>query len=105
MKLRTDDNVLVVKGRDRGKQGRISQVFPTESKVMVDGVNLVFRHTKASGNVRQAGIIQKEMPIQVANVVLMCPQCDHPTRVVPRILADGTKARACRNKGCGEVIE
>ena len=105
MRLRANDNVLVIKGRDRGKQGRISQIFPTEHKVLVEGVNVVFRHTKASATVRQAGIIQKELPIQTANVILVCPQCNRPARVGSRTLADGTKARVCRNKDCEEVIE
>ena len=105
MKLRTNDTVMVTKGRDRGKQGRITQTFPGKNKVLVDGVNMVFRHTKSSPTVRQAGIIQKELPIQVANIVLMCTQCNRPTRVGFRSLADGTKARVCKNKDCGEVIE
>ena len=105
MKLRTNDTVMVTKGRDRGKQGRISQTFPKQNKVLVDGVNMVFRHTKATTTVRQAGIIQKELPIRAANIVLMCTQCNKPTRVGSRTLADGTKARVCKNRDCGEVIE
>ena len=103
MQLRGNDNVLVIKGRDRGKQGRIQQVFPKENKVLVEGVNFVMRHTKATGRVRQAGIIQKELPIRASNVVLICSQCNLPARVGSRILADGTKARIC--KKCQEVIE
>ena len=103
MKLRSDDNVLVIKGRDRGKQGRIQRVFPKENKVMVEGVNVVKRHTKSTGTVRQAGIIQKELPIWAANVVLMCTHCNLPTQLRNRILADGSKARICQK--CKEVIE
>ena len=103
MRLRSDDTVLVIKGRDRGKQGRIQQVLLKKNKVLVEGVNVVMRHTKATGGVRQAGIIQKEMPIQVSNVVLICTHCSRPTRIGFRFLADGTKARIC--KRCQEVIE
>jgi large subunit ribosomal protein L24 len=103
MKLRVNDNVLVVKGRDRGKQGRVQQVFPDRDKILVDGVNMVLRHTKATSAVRQAGIIQKELPIGAANVALMCSHCTRPTRVRHRTLADGTKARVCVK--CKEVIE
>jgi large subunit ribosomal protein L24 len=103
MKLRSGDTVLVVRGRDRGKQGQIQRVFPRGDKVLVEGVNIVKRHTKASANVRQAGIIQKELPMPVSNVVLVCPHSNNPTRVGFRILADGTKARIC--KDCQEVIE
>ena len=103
MKLRANDTVLVIKGRDRGKQARIQQTLPRDNKVLVEGVNVVNRHTKPTGTVRQAGIIQKELPIQAANVMLICTHCTRPTRVTARTLADGTKARGCNN--CKEVIE
>ena len=103
MRLRPDDTVMVIKGRDRGKQGRIQQVFVDKGAVVVEGVNVVFRHMKAQPGVRQAGIIQKEMPINVANVMLMCRNCSRPSRVGYTRLADGTKARVC--KSCQEVIE
>jgi large subunit ribosomal protein L24 len=103
MMLRRDDTVLVIKGRDRGKQARIQQVFPKERKVMVEGVNVVLRHTKPSATVRQAGIIQKELPIQAANVMLVCTHCNRPTRIGTKTLADGSKARTCNR--CEEVIE
>ena len=103
MKLRANDIVLIIKGRDRGKQGRIQQIFPQNHRVLVEGMNTVMRHTKASQNVRQAGIIQKEMPMSSANVLLICTHCARPTRMSRRVLADGTKTRVC-NK-CKEVIE
>ena len=103
MRLRTEDNVMVIKGRDRGKQGRIQQIYPKANRVLVEGVNMVVRHTRPTPNVRQAGIIQKELPIRVDNVILICTHCTRPTRVVSRILADGTKARVCN--ACKEVIE
>ena len=103
MRLRSDDTVLVIKGRDRGKQARVQQVFPKDNKVLVEGVNVVLRHLKATAQMRQAGIIQKELPIQACNVMLICTHCTRPTRVASRILADGTKARVC--KKCEEVIE
>lgn len=103
MRLRKDDTVLVIKGKDRGKQGRVQQVYSQEGKVSVESVNVVKRHTKATGGARQAGIIQKEMPIQVSNVMLVCTHCLRPTRTSSRALVDGSKARAC--KLCQEVIE
>lgn len=105
MKLRTSDNVLVIKGRDRGKQGSITQVLLDKQKVIVEGVNVVVRHTKATGAVRQGGIIRKEMPMHSANVMLICTHCNRPTRVGSRRLADGTKSRVCTRQGCREVIE
>lgn len=103
MRLRSDDTVMIVKGRDRGKQGRIQQILADKKAVVVEGVNVVFRHMKAQPGIRQAGIIQKEMPISVSNVVLICTSCTRPSRVAYRRLADGTKARVC--KSCEEVIE
>ena len=103
MRLRSNDTVVVIKGRDRGKQGRVQQTFPKEGKVLVDGVNMVMRHSKATGGVRQAGIIRKELPMWASNVVLVCTSCNRPTRVGSRSLPDGTKARVCKN--CQEVIE
>lgn len=103
MKLRSQDLVQIIKGRDRGKQGRIQQVFSDKDKVLVEGVNIVVRHTKATGGVRQAGIIQKEAPIRVCNLVLVCMHCNKPARVGARSMPDGTKARVC--KQCREVIE
>ena len=103
MRLRSEDTVLVIKGRDRGKQGRIQQVFPQKGRVLVEGVNIVKKHTRATGGVRQAGIIQKELPMPVANVMLICTQCNRPTRIGVRVLADATKARTCTR--CQEVIE
>jgi large subunit ribosomal protein L24 len=103
VRLRTEDNVLVIKGRDRGKSGRVQQIFPKANRVLVEGVNIVFRHTKASPNVRQAGIIQKESPVRAENVMLICTHCSQPTRIGSRTLAAGTKARVCSQ--CKEVIE
>jgi len=103
VRLRANDNVLVIKGRDRGKQARIQQAFPKEGKILIEGINVVMRHTKSTPSVRQAGIIQKELPIHAANVMLICTHCNRPTRVGARTLADGTKARVCNQ--CEEVIE
>ena len=103
MRLRNNDNVLVVKGRDRGKQGRIQQVIVKDGKVVVEGINVALRHSKPTANVRQGGIIQKEMPIQASNVMLVCTHCNRPARISYRVLVDGTKARVCRR--CEEVIE
>ena len=103
MRFRTEDLVLVTKGRDRGKQGRVQQVDPKGNKVLVEGVNVVMRHTKPTAGVRQGGIVQKEMPIHAANVMLVCTHCTKPSRIGYRTLTDGTKARVCNR--CEEVIE
>jgi len=103
MRFRSGDTVLVIKGRDRGKTGRIQQAFPSTGKVLVETINIAFRHTKANPGVRQAGIIQKELPISAANVMLICTHCSKPVRIRRTNLADGTKARVCSS--CEEVIE
>jgi|TARA_B100001971_G_C18049760_1_gene462170 large subunit ribosomal protein L24 len=103
MRLKTNDTVQIIKGRDRGKSGRITKTFPEKNVVLVEGMNVVKRHTKATPGVRQAGIIQKELPLQVANVMLVCNHCVKPTRIGTKMLADGTKARVCIK--CREVIE
>ena len=103
MDIRSNDQVPVLKGKDRGKQGRVTQVLPKQGKVLVEGINLVKRHTKATGTVSQAGIIEKELPIRVSNVMLICTHCNEPSKLARKILDDGTKARVC--KKCKEVIE
>lgn len=103
MRFRSDDNVLIIKGRDRGKQGRIQHIFRSKNRVLVEGINIVKKHQKPAQGVRQGGIIQKELPIPLANVMLVCTQCNEPTRIGYQFLADGTKARVCRK--CEEVIE
>jgi len=103
MKIRRDDTVLVIAGKDKGKTGKVRQSFPTEGRVIVDGVNIVKRHMKPQGTTRQAGIIEREAPIRISNVMLICTKCSHPIRIGFRPLEDGTKARVCRR--CGEVID
>lgn len=103
MKIRRNDTVLIIAGKDRGKKGRVHRTFPREGLVLVEGANLVKRHTRPRAGVRQAGIIAKEAPIPAARVMLLCNKCNHPARIGLRRLQDGTKVRVCR--ACGEVID
>ncbi len=103
MKLQANDNVLITKGRERGKLGRIARVLTKQNKVVVEGMNISTRHQKPTGAFQQGGLIQKEMPIPAANVSLMCEHCSQPTKIGYTRLGDGTKARIC--KKCEEVIE
>ena len=103
MKIRKDDTVLVIAGKDKGKTGKVRIAHPKEEKILVDGINFIKRHTKARGTVRQAGIIQLEAPIPMSNVMLLCSRCNRPTRVGFRFLEDGRKVRVCRS--CHEVID
>jgi large subunit ribosomal protein L24 len=103
MKIRKNDTVLVIAGKDRGKKGKVRKSLPTKGKVTVEGVNMSKRHSKARGAARQAGIIELESPLDVSNVMLICNKCDKPTRVGFRFLEDGKKARICRS--CHEIMD
>jgi large subunit ribosomal protein L24 len=103
MNIRKDDTVLVIAGKDRGKKGKVRFAYPDEKRIMVEGINFIKKHSKAKGAARQAGIIEREAPIRVSNVMLLCSKCNHPARVGFRFLDDGKKVRFCR--ACGEVID
>ncbi|MBI2832191.1 MAG: 50S ribosomal protein L24 [Chloroflexi bacterium] len=103
MKIRKNDNVLVIAGKDRGKKGKVRFSYPDKQRVIVEGVNFIKRHIRAVGQVRQAGIVEREAPLSVSNVMLLCSKCNHPARIGFRILQDGRRVRVCR--ACGEVID
>ena len=103
MKIRKNDTVLVIAGKDKGKRGKVRQTFPKKDRVTVDGVNMVKRHSRARGAARQAGIIELEVPLRASDVMLVCNKCNKPVRVGFRFLEDGRKARICRS--CYEIID
>lgn len=103
MNIHRNDTVLVIKGKDRGKKGKVLLAFPKDNRIIVEKVNTIKRHARARGPVRQAGIIEREAPLQVANVMLLCGKCNHPARIGYRFLEDGKRVRFCH--ACGEVIE
>jgi len=98
MKLKKGDRVRVLTGKDRGKEGEIMRVLPTDGKVIVDGVNVAKKHQRALRATMQAGIIDRDMPLPVSNVALLCPSCG-PTRVGYRFDDQGAKVRICRKCG------
>ena len=100
MNIRKNDTVLVIAGKDRGKEGKVRKALPRNAKVIVEGVNMIKRHSKARGAARQAGIIGLEAPLDASNVMLICNKCNKPTRVGFRFLGDGRKARICRSCHC-----
>jgi large subunit ribosomal protein L24 len=103
LKLKRDDVVEVLAGKDKGKRGKIREVRTDEMRVVVADVNVAKRHMKPGrGRARQAGIVDIEAPLAISNVAVVCTKCDRPTRIGTRILDDGTKARYC--KKCGELI-
>ena len=103
MNIRKNDTVVVIAGKDRGKRGKVRFAYPKQERLLVEGINFVKKHSRARGAVRQAGIIEREAPIHISNVMLLCSKCNHPARVGFRFLADGRKVRFCR--ACGEVID
>jgi large subunit ribosomal protein L24 len=106
--LRKNDNVLVITGKDRGKRGRILKVVPSKKKgtlrFIVEGVNLIKRHTKPNpGKGVKGGIVEREASLHASNVQLVCPECSAQTRVGHKILGDGRKVRVCRK--CEGVVD
>lgn len=99
MKIRKGDRVVVLQGKDRGKEGVVMTALPKEGKVIVDGVNVAKRHQKQTRATQQGGIIDKTMPIDVSNVAIVSPSDGKATKVGYRILADGSKVRVCRRTG------
>jgi large subunit ribosomal protein L24 len=103
MKIRKDDTVVITAGKDSGKKGKVRRAWPDEERVIVEGANMIKRHSRARRAARQAGIIELEAPIHVSNVMLVCSKCGKPTRVGFQFLADGKRVRVC--KSCQEVID
>ncbi len=106
--LAAGDTVVVIAGKDRGKRGRVLRTMPSEGKIVVEGVNILKRHTKAGqsrGGTRaiQGGIVDFEAPLAYSNVMLVCPSCDRPTRIRHTVLENGRKALQCVR--CGEPYE
>lgn len=102
MDIRTNDTVVVLSGRDKGKEGKVIKVNPKEGKVIVEGVNMAKRHTKPRKQGDPGGIIKKETPIYVCKVMRVCPKCHKPTRAAHGFTKDGEKVRVC--KKCGAEI-
>ena len=102
-KIKKNDQVMVISGREKGKTGRVIRVIPENAKIVIEKLNMVKRHTKVSQKVKQGGIIEKEAPIDISNVMLICERCKGPVRVGKKILEDGKGVRYC--KKCGDTLE
>ena len=102
LKIKKNDTVLVTTGREKGKKGRVLSVNPSEEELLIERINVIKRHMKPSKKHTQGGIIEKEAPLHISNVMLLCPKCGKPTRIAHMVLADGNKVRSC--KRCKEVI-
>jgi large subunit ribosomal protein L24 len=98
-KIKKNDLVMVITGRDRGKTGKVMRVIPDRQRVLVERINVVKRHSKPRGAASPGGIVEKEAPIHVSNVMLMDERSNGPTRVGYRVSADGEKLRISRRSG------
>lgn len=104
MHVKRNDTVVVISGKDKGRQGKVLEAMPRANKVTVENVNMIHRHTKPrSQNDPQSGIIRREAPIYASKVMLVCAKCNKATRNAHKILADGKKVRVC--KKCGAEID
>ena len=105
MKIKKNDTVVVLSGKDKGKQGKVLSTMPTVKKVLVEGVNMADCHVRATKQGQESGIIRKALPMRANKVMVVCPKCGKPTRCGYKILEDGSKTRFCSGKrGCGETF-
>lgn len=101
--IKKEDTVVVLSGKEKGKRGRVLSVLHKKDRVIVEKVNMIKKHMRPSKTYSQGGIIEREGPIHISNVVLICPRCSKPTRISNVKLEDGRKLRGC--KKCKEVID
>ncbi|MBW1678628.1 MAG: 50S ribosomal protein L24 [Deltaproteobacteria bacterium] len=100
--VKKNDPVIVIAGKEKGKTGKVLTVIPKKSRIIVEKINFIKRHTRPSDKQRQGGIIEREGPIHISNVMIMCNKCNKPTRIGEKFLDDGKKVRVC--KKCGEIL-
>ncbi|MCE5196719.1 MAG: 50S ribosomal protein L24 [Negativicutes bacterium] len=103
MHVRKDDTVVILQGKDAGKQGKILVAMPNDRKVIVEGINIIKRHTRPSNTNPKGGIVEKEAPVFAARVQVVCKSCKKPTRVGRKIAEDGSHVRYC--KKCGQSLD
>ena len=101
--VRKGDTVVVIAGKERGKRGKVLRVIPEKGRVIVERINMIKKHQRPTQKLRQGGIIEREGPLALSNVLLVCARCDKPARTGIKLLADGRKVRTC--KRCGESID
>lgn len=100
--VRKGDTVMVITGKDKNKTGKVLKIVPKKDGIIVEGLNLVKRHSKARGN-EPGGIVEKELPVHLSNVQIFCAKCSKPVRTRTSVLDDGKKARTCVK--CGEAFD
>ena len=99
-KIRKNDTVVVISGKDRGKQGRVLRVTPQRDMILVEGVNMIKRHTKPNPQRNiQGGVVERESPLHISNVALMDPETEKATRIGVKVLEDGRRVRVAKRSG------
>ncbi len=101
--VKKDDMVKIIAGKEKGKTGKVLRVFPAKGRVVVENLNVIKRHTRPSQINPEGGIVEKEAPLSISNVMLVCGSCNEPTRTGVRKLEDGSKARYC--KKCNASVD
>jgi len=101
--IKKNDKVIVLSGKEKGKIGAVLRVDSEKGRVVVEKINMVKRHTRPGGKTAQGGIVEKEAPMHISNLMLVCNKCAEPSRIAKRILEDGSKVRVC--KKCGELLD
>ncbi len=102
--IKKNDKVEVIAGREKGRQGKVLKIFKEKDTALVERLNMVKRHTKPGGKVgQQGGIVEKEAPLKLSKLMVVCPKCSKPSRIGSRILDDGSRVRFCRK--CSEQID
>ena len=101
--IKKSDKVMVLSGKERGKIGAVLKVDSEKGRIVVEKINMVKRHTRPGGKTAQGGIVEKEAPIHISNLMLVCNKCAERTRIGKRILEDGSRVRVC--KKCGELLD
>lgn len=102
LRIKKGDTVMVITGKDNNKTGKILRIFSKKERVVIEGLNLIKKHTRARGN-QPGGIEEKEAPVHISNVMLYCPKCSKPVRIKKAILENGEKVRVCVK--CGEAFD
>lgn len=102
--VKKGDTVVVLSGKDKGKKGKVLEVSPREQKVIIEGINMASKHVKPRKMGEPGGIVKAEAPMYACKVMLVCPKCGKPTRLAHKIMADGSKLRACKHEKCGETF-
>ena len=101
--VKKNDMVKIIAGKEKGKAGKVLRVFPAKGRVVVENLNVIKRHTRPTQLNPEGGIIEKEAPLSLSNVMLVCGSCNEPARTGVRDLDDGSKARYC--KKCNEIVD